>query len=59
MLIEFKYGGIPDETFTSKQNEPSRLWFHMKRDALPWIYWHILPKGRWFGRNMIFPPRYA
>jgi NADPH-dependent 2,4-dienoyl-CoA reductase/sulfur reductase-like enzyme len=59
MLIEFKYEGVADETFLSTQNKPNRAFFHFKRDIFPWVYWNIMPRGRWFGRRMIFPPKYA
>lgn len=35
MLCEFKYGGVPKETFANilgGQETPSRLYYHLKKD---------------------------
>ncbi len=35
MLCEFKYGGVPKETFAGvvgSQDEPMRLFYHLKKD---------------------------
>lgn len=58
MLCEFKYQGVPDTTFSSKQNEPSRLAYHLTKDILPPIYFSLLPKGVWYGRDSIFKPKF-
>lgn len=58
MLMEFKYGGVADETFTNSQDKPNRLFFHFKKNLFPWIYWHIAPKGTWFGKRTLFKPSF-
>lgn len=44
MLAEFKYGGIPKETFSwlpfIKSQDIPRTWFYyLKKDFFPWVYW--------------------
>ncbi|RMZ69289.1 sulfide quinone reductase [Pyrenophora seminiperda CCB06] len=53
LLAEFKYGGVPKETFGEwfgiDQAVPRRAFYHLKKDFFPWVYdrWHV--KGRWGG----------
>ncbi|RDI88241.1 Linear gramicidin synthase subunit D [Venturia inaequalis] len=52
MLAEFKYGGIPKETFGKfgvDQGTPSRAFYHLKKDFFPWVYWNAMVKGTWAG----------
>ncbi|BFZ62913.1 hypothetical protein YB2330_004023 [Saitoella coloradoensis] len=62
ILAEFKYGGVPDETFGSKfgfdQAKPARFAYHLKKDVFPWAYFNYAMKGQWFGRNSIFRPTF-
>jgi eukaryotic sulfide quinone oxidoreductase len=58
MLMEFKYGGIPDETFSTSQNTPWRFFFLFKKYLFPFVYWNFVPKGLWFGRSGFFKPKY-
>jgi len=59
MMIEFKYNGVPSETFSRKhQITPSRLFFYMKKYAFPYCYWKFMPKGKWFGCRMTFKPKW-
>lgn len=58
MLAEFKYGGVSHETFHSKQDIPSRIFFQMKKDLFPWIYFNLVPKGQWYGNRTVFKPRF-
>ncbi len=41
MLAEFKYDGVPDETFGKwfgiDQVEPRRAFYHLKKDFFPWV----------------------
>ncbi|CAI2368701.1 unnamed protein product [Moneuplotes crassus] len=58
MLAEFKYGGASNETFYSKQDIPSRIFYQMKKDLFPWIYFNLVPKGQWYGNKTVFKPRF-
>lgn len=58
MLCEFKYGKIPDETFSKNQGQPSSLAFYMVRYLMPRAYWGLAPKGKWYGSRTIFKPKF-
>ncbi|KAJ7219231.1 sulfide-quinone oxidoreductase, partial [Mycena pura] len=67
MLAEFKYGLEPKESFSSQfdQAKSHRLFYHLKRcfllgmcDLFPWAYWNYMVKGRWYGTNGPFRPKY-
>lgn len=53
LLAEFKYGGVPKETFHSlfgiDQVTPRRAFFHLKKDFFPWVYGKYHVKGHWGG----------
>ncbi|KAI1875206.1 hypothetical protein JX265_004264 [Neoarthrinium moseri] len=52
MLCEFKYGGVPKETFAGVfggQEKPRRAFYHLKKDFFPLVYWNSFVKGTWFG----------
>ena len=53
MLAEFKYEGVPDETFGRfvDQGTPRRAFYHLKKDFFPWVYYKSMVKGTWAGRN--------
>ncbi|KAI0022819.1 FAD/NAD(P)-binding domain-containing protein [Xylariomycetidae sp. FL0641] len=59
MLCEFKYGGIPKETFApilGGQEQPRRSFYHLKKDFFPWAYWNFFVTGKWYGPSGIFRP---
>ncbi|KAI0748044.1 FAD/NAD-P-binding domain-containing protein [Daedaleopsis nitida] len=59
MLAEFKYGGEPKETFASMVGDqaiPRAAFYHLKKDFFPWVYWHYMVKGNWFGSTGFFRP---
>lgn len=61
MLCEFKYGGVPDETFAripgiGSQDVPRKLFYHIKKDVFPPVYWNSYLKGTWFGPSTFFRP---
>ncbi|KAI1343093.1 FAD/NAD(P)-binding domain-containing protein [Xylariaceae sp. FL0016] len=59
MLCEFKYGGIPKETFArflGGQEEPNRLYYHLKKDIFPSVYWNFYVNGTWFGPSGLSRP---
>jgi sulfide:quinone oxidoreductase len=53
LLAEFKYGGVPKETFNQMfgidQGVPRRAFFHLKKDFFPWVYKNHMVKGTWGG----------
>lgn len=57
MLCEFKYAGEVDETFSSKQDVPARLYYMIKRFLFPYVYKYWFSKGWWFGKTTIFKPK--
>ncbi|KAF9219573.1 FAD/NAD(P)-binding domain-containing protein [Gyrodon lividus] len=61
MLCEFKYGGIPDETFawiSGSQDVPRLAFYHLKKDLLPRAYFSYHLHGRWFGRKGLVKPTF-
>lgn len=57
LLAEFKYDGKPVETFTRlglDQGIPRRLFFHLKKDVFPWVYYKFMVKGLWPGPGGFF-----
>ena len=59
MLIEFKYNAQPAETFSSQwQTEPNELFYFMKKEVFPKVYFDYMPKGQWFGKNAMFKPSF-
>lgn len=61
MLCEFKYGGVPKETFAGVlggQEKPRRVFYHLKKDFFPYIYWNSFVKGTWFGPKAYTAPKY-
>lgn len=58
MLAEFKYGGLPAETFFNKQDVPSKFFYQMKKHAFPWVYFNLVPRGSWYGNKTIFKPKF-
>ncbi|OLN96617.1 Sulfide:quinone oxidoreductase, mitochondrial [Colletotrichum chlorophyti] len=55
LLAEFKYGGVPKETFGDligfDQAVPRRSFYHLKKDFFPWVYYNSMVKGTWGGPN--------
>jgi hypothetical protein len=57
MLAEFKYGGVPKETFNAMlggnydQAVPRRTFWHLKKDFFPWVYKNYHVQGKWGGPN--------
>lgn len=53
LLAEFKYGGVPKETFKEwlgvDQGVPRRAFYHLKKDFFPWVYGKYHVEGRWGG----------
>ena len=55
VLAEFGYGGTLLPSFPKailNGQKPTRLAWHLKADALPWLYWNAMLKGReWMVKN--------
>ncbi|KAK7397810.1 hypothetical protein QQX98_012825 [Neonectria punicea] len=51
LLAEFKYGGVPQETFgwLVDQTVPRRAFYHLKKDFFPWVHYQSMVKGTWGG----------
>ncbi|KAF7562259.1 hypothetical protein G7046_g1853 [Stylonectria norvegica] len=53
LLAEFKYGGVPKETFNAwfgiDQAIPRRAFYYLKKDFFPWVYYKYMVKGTWGG----------
>lgn len=59
ILAEFKYGGVPKESFAwlmGSQDKPRLLYYLLKKDFFPWIYWVSFVKGTWFGATGFLRP---
>ncbi|XP_052766977.1 sulfide:quinone oxidoreductase, mitochondrial-like [Mya arenaria] len=49
ILAEFGFDGQIYETFPLDQSKERRTMYHLKRDVMPQIYWHMFLKGYWNG----------
>ncbi|OAK97193.1 sulfide-quinone oxidoreductase-like protein [Phaeosphaeriaceae sp. SRC1lsM3a] len=53
MLAEFKYGGVPKETFGNllgvDQGVPRKAFYYLKKDFFPWVYGKFHVNGTWGG----------
>ncbi|KAF9480128.1 FAD/NAD(P)-binding domain-containing protein [Pholiota conissans] len=60
MLAEFKYGLEPKESFAYifDQAKSNRFFYHLKKDFFPYVYWHYMINGTWFGNRAFSRPRY-
>ena len=58
MLCEFKYGFEVDETFTKYQDTPNIFFYWVKRFFFPRVYFTLVKRGLWFGRNTFFKPKF-
>lgn len=61
LLAEFKYGGVPKETFApilGSQDKPNRFYYHLKKDIFPPVYWNYFVKGNWFGTRGPIAPNF-
>lgn len=55
LLAEFVYGGRPKETFAKwlgiDQATPRGIFYYLKKDFFPWVYYKFMLNGRWAGPN--------
>ncbi|TGJ81499.1 hypothetical protein E0Z10_g7263 [Xylaria hypoxylon] len=62
MLCEFKYGGVPKETFANilgGQETPRALFYYLNKDFFPMVYWNYFLGGSWYGPNHFIRPETA
>ncbi|KAI1124569.1 FAD/NAD(P)-binding domain-containing protein [Nemania abortiva] len=60
MLCEFKYGGVPKETFAGifgGQETPNAAFYYLKKNIFPIAYWNAFLKGLWYGPNHFIRPQ--
>jgi len=61
MLAEFIYGLEPKESFADyfgDQAVPRKLYYYLKKDFFPAVYFNSMVKGEWFGPRGFFRPKY-
>mmetsp|Transcript_3833 Transcript_3833/g.3314 ORF Transcript_3833/g.3314 Transcript_3833/m.3314 type:complete len:164 (+) Transcript_3833:2-493(+) len=60
LLAEFTFGGVPNESFSKypgiDQSKPYKMFYYLKKDFFPYVYWNIAPKGNWYGKTHIRKP---
>ena len=58
ILAEFNYKSEPEETFGALglQDKPRTMFYWLKRYAFLYAYFHLLPRGIWYGRSGVIPP---
>lgn len=44
IMAEFGYDGRILETFPINQSKERLTMYYMKKDIMPWMYWHLLVK---------------
>ena len=57
-MVEFKYDGVANETFFKDQTIPRSMFYKMKTDFFPKVYFSLVPKGKWYGSKFIFKPTF-
>ncbi|KAI0064601.1 FAD/NAD-P-binding domain-containing protein [Artomyces pyxidatus] len=61
MFAEFKYGLEPAETFANyfgDQAIPRRIYYHLKKDFFPWVYFNYYVTGKWYGPHGLREPQF-
>ncbi|KAI0198523.1 FAD/NAD(P)-binding domain-containing protein [Astrocystis sublimbata] len=59
MLCEFKYGGVPKESFADilgGQETPQAAYYHLNKSIFPFVYWSFFVKGLWYGPSHFVRP---
>ena len=51
IMAEFKYDGVPDQSFGFDQRKPSRSMYWLKRYVFPYAGLYFCPNGTWTGRR--------
>ncbi|CAL1271672.1 unnamed protein product [Larinioides sclopetarius] len=53
ILAEFNYELLPEESLPIDQGKERVLFYYVKKDILPILYWKFMLKGRWSGPKFI------
>ncbi|XP_014669354.1 PREDICTED: sulfide:quinone oxidoreductase, mitochondrial-like [Priapulus caudatus] len=53
IFAEFDYNAQPMETFPFNQAKERRSMYIMKKDIIPYVYFHVMLKGYWEGPGII------
>lgn len=53
ILAEFDFDGKPLETFPFDQGKERWSMYHLKKDAMPQLYWYGLIRGIWDGPKLV------
>ncbi|KAI0781014.1 FAD/NAD-P-binding domain-containing protein [Trametes elegans] len=62
LLAEFKYGLEPKESFAhilGDQATPRSVYYYLKKDFFPYVYWNYWVKGNWFGSKGFVRPTFG
>ncbi|PRD39236.1 UNVERIFIED_CONTAM: Sulfide:quinone oxidoreductase [Trichonephila clavipes] len=49
ILAEFNYEMLPEETLPIDQGKERTLFYYLKKDFMPFLYWNFMLKGNWSG----------
>ena len=50
LLAEFSYNAKVSETFGFDQSKANFMFYLLKKNFFPFIYWNIMPRGIWHGK---------
>ncbi|XP_055936039.1 sulfide:quinone oxidoreductase, mitochondrial-like [Argiope bruennichi] len=53
ILAEFNYEMLPEETLPIDQSRERALFYYIKKDLLPFLYWNFMLKGNWSGPKFV------
>ncbi|GIY74947.1 sulfide:quinone oxidoreductase, mitochondrial [Caerostris extrusa] len=53
ILAEFNYEMLPEETLPIDQSKERALFYHLKKDVMPLLYWNFMLKGHWSGPKFL------
>jgi len=53
ILAEFLYDKKVDETFFKDQEKPRYFFYYLIKYLFPLVYWKLVPRGLWLGRDGI------
>jgi sulfide:quinone oxidoreductase len=58
MLAEFLYGGRPAASFAGDPREPRYSFMLLARYLFPFVYWHFMLRGLWYGPQHLVKPAF-
>lgn len=53
ILAEFNYEMLPEETLPVDQSKERKLFYYLKKDFMPFLYWNFMLKGNWSGPKFV------